>query len=67
MLRKGCQDDKVVLMNNFYATRDRMPEYYWKFVELFFKKPITEQTVAIAISFCYASYFIWKEGEGKTY
>ena len=65
--------------NNFYATRDRMlrflrsknqpaiyHEYYWKFVELFFKRTIKEQTVVIAISFCYASYFIWKkEGEGE--
>ena len=64
-------------MNNFLIAKEKMMrfltskgkisnynEYYWKFVEVFFKLPINETTVPITISFCCASYFIWKkEGE----
>lgn len=35
-------------------------EFYWEFVKTFFKLPICEVKVVIAISFCYASYLIWK-------
>jgi len=65
------------IMNNFLIAKEKMMrfltskgkisnynEYYWKFVEVFFKLPINETTVPITISFCCASYFIWKkEGE----
>ena len=65
------------ILDNFKKTQEKMEEFlqrkkipnynefYWKFVEIFFKMPITKENTIISISFCYASYFIWKKDGDK--
>lgn len=56
-----------IKLKNFLRNKNSINfhEFYWKFVETFFKLPICELSVLISISFCYASYFIWKKEGDK--